>query len=205
MVDLTARTLAPLARRIRNLVNRATLGLVDDDATMQSLQVDATKGETLDAVEHWQGYGISVHPKPGGEVLLLSAGGSRAKPIAVAVADRRYRVTGLESGEVVLHDDQGQTVHLGRDVVTVTDKRGQKILLHGTGCQIQAATFAIGGIGGTGACPANLTGDWQIIGNLHVIGNITATGDIIAGTVSLKNHVHSGVTPGGGNTGVPVP
>ncbi len=30
-------------------------------------------------------------------------------------------------------------------------------------------------------------------------------GDVIAGTISLKNHVHSGVTPGGSDTGAPVP
>jgi hypothetical protein len=36
-------------------------------------------------------------------------------------------------------------------------------------------------------------------------GNVTVTGsgDIKAGTISLLNHVHSGVTTGSGNTGVP--
>lgn len=44
----------------------------------------------------------------------------------------------------------------------------------------------------------------KITGNLLVDGNINATGDIIAGTISLQNHVHSGVQPGAGNTGAPV-
>lgn len=40
--------------------------------------------------------------------------------------------------------------------------------------------------------------------NLIVNGDINATGDILAGTISLKTHVHSGVQPGSGNTGEPV-
>jgi phage baseplate assembly protein gpV len=47
------------------------------------------------------------------------------------------------------------------------------------------------------------TGDQTIIGNLHVYGNITCTGDVVAGGISLRNHTHSGVEPGGGNTGGP--
>lgn len=37
-------------------------------------------------------------------------------------------------------------------------------------------------------------------------GTVKVTGgDVLADTVSLKNHVHSGVTPGPSNTGAPVP
>jgi hypothetical protein len=35
-------------------------------------------------------------------------------------------------------------------------------------------------------------------------GNITTSGDVTAGTVSLKTHIHSGVTTGGGDSGPPV-
>lgn len=41
-------------------------------------------------------------------------------------------------------------------------------------------------------------------GNVKVNGNVNATGDVVAGTVSLKTHVHSGVQTGAGNTGIPV-
>lgn len=36
-------------------------------------------------------------------------------------------------------------------------------------------------------------------------GTITATGEITSGTVALTTHVHSGVQPGSGDTGEPVP
>jgi phage baseplate assembly protein gpV len=35
-------------------------------------------------------------------------------------------------------------------------------------------------------------------------GTIMTTGDVVAGTVSLESHVHTGVTTGGGETGGPV-
>lgn len=40
---------------------------------------------------------------------------------------------------------------------------------------------------------------------INVKGNITVDGDVIAGGVSLKNHIHSGVTRGNGSTDIPTP
>ena len=48
---------------------------------------------------------------------------------------------------------------------------------------------------------ATITGDVRIVN-----GGLTVPDeDVVAGTISLRNHLHSGVQPGGGNTGVPVP
>jgi Phage protein Gp138 N-terminal domain/GpV Apex motif len=41
-------------------------------------------------------------------------------------------------------------------------------------------------------------------GGVHVTGAISATGDVSSGTVTLDTHVHTGVTTGGGSTGLPV-
>jgi hypothetical protein len=40
-------------------------------------------------------------------------------------------------------------------------------------------------------------------GNASVTGNITTPADVTAGSISLKNHTHSGVQSGPGNTGRP--
>lgn len=40
-------------------------------------------------------------------------------------------------------------------------------------------------------------------GKITLNGDIEVTGDVKAGTISLKTHTHSGVTPGPGNTGLP--
>lgn len=51
----------------------------------------------------------------------------------------------------------------------------------------------------------NILGDVAIEGELHVTGDIGSDADVIAGTVSLKQHRHQGVTAGGALSGVPLP
>ena len=46
---------------------------------------------------------------------------------------------------------------------------------------------------------ANVTID----GTLHVTGQITSDADVVTGSISLKNHVHTGVQAGSDNTGGP--
>lgn len=41
-------------------------------------------------------------------------------------------------------------------------------------------------------------------GDLEVRGKITASGDVMAGSVSLQHHVHSGVESGSSNTSTPI-
>lgn len=43
----------------------------------------------------------------------------------------------------------------------------------------------------------------DIVGNVKVTGTVTATGEVTGNSIPLSTHVHGGVTPGGGNTGVP--
>jgi len=45
----------------------------------------------------------------------------------------------------------------------------------------------------------------DVTGNIHSAATITGDTDVIAGTISGKTHTHSGVTPGGGTSGPPVP
>lgn len=45
----------------------------------------------------------------------------------------------------------------------------------------------------------------DITGNLKVTGTIEATGEVTGNGIELSTHLHSGVVPGGGNTGAPVP
>lgn len=47
--------------------------------------------------------------------------------------------------------------------------------------------------------------DINVNGDIHLTGAMDATGDIVATTVSLKTHIHSGVQTGGSTSGPPVP
>ncbi len=42
-------------------------------------------------------------------------------------------------------------------------------------------------------------------GGATIEGDLRVTGDVVAGTISLRHHIHSGIQPGGSNTAEPVP
>lgn len=113
------RAFSALEGRIRLMVGRAIVTLVNDATKLQSLQVELLEGESQDGIEHFQPYGLAAHPHPGAEAVLAFAGGLRSHGLALAVSDRRYRLKGLSQGEVALYDDLGNEVLLGRDGIKV--------------------------------------------------------------------------------------
>lgn len=140
-VRAVERLVAPLARRVRMLLGRAVLRLVDDAKRIQELQVEGYAGELLSGVERFQDYGISSHPHPGAEVVIGCVGGIRSHAIALRVDDRRYRPTGLAEGEVLLYTSEGDHVHLrrGRIIEVVA---GAKLDVTAPVVEVQASTSA---------------------------------------------------------------
>ena len=131
------RMLAPLNRAISNIALRATVVLVNSANKMQTLQLKLRSDEAKESIEHFEAYGYTSRPQPGAEAVTLFFNGDRSHGVAVVVADRRFRLTALEYGEVALHDDQGQKVHLMRDKVLVEtpldiELRGKNIKIHAT-------------------------------------------------------------------------
>ena len=118
-----AKALKPLERRLAQAVLRAVVDAVDDERRLQLVQVSALHGEVQDGVERWQQYGFTSHPHPEAEAVLLAVGGQRSHAVAIAVDDRRYRLVGLERGEVAVYDDQGQYLVLRRDRIDVFGKK----------------------------------------------------------------------------------
>jgi len=134
---LIARMLAPLARAVSNMLVRGTVVLVNATNKMQMLQLRLLSGEAKDGIEHFEPYGFTSNPQPGAEALTLFFGGDRSHGVTVIVADRRYRLTGLVKGEMAIHDDQGQKVHLKRDKILIEtpfdfELRAKNIKLHAT-------------------------------------------------------------------------
>lgn len=164
-----ARLVAPYARRLSNMVARGTVSLVNAASKMQSLQLRLLAGESKDDVEHFEPYGLTSHPRPGAECVALFLDGDRSHGIVVCVADRRYRVKGLESGEVILHDDQGQSVYLMRSGIRLTDKAGSTVVMQGDGSGMMS--FAAG---------LTIHANSKIIGTLEVTQDVTCDATITA-------------------------
>jgi phage baseplate assembly protein V len=109
----------PLAMKVANMLARAKVTSVKATTKMQTLQVAILAGEDKDRLEHYEPYGFTSHPHPGAEVLTAFLDGDRSHGVALVVADRKYRLTTLEEGEVTIHDDLNQKVHLTRAGIIV--------------------------------------------------------------------------------------
>lgn len=170
------RALRPLAQRIQLMLGRAVVQLVNDAAKLQGLQITLLADEVRGDVERFQQYGMTSHPHPGAEAIAASVAGNRDHVVVLAVDDRRYRLMGLERGEVALYTDEGDTIVLKRGgVVEVT-----------AGTKVRLVTPLV-----------------ECSGDVTVAGTLTAAVDVLGGGVSLKGHRHGGVQPGSSQTGVP--
>ncbi|MNP68014.1 Bacteriophage Mu Gp45 protein [compost metagenome] len=104
--------------------------------------------------------------------------GDRSHGVVLVVSDRRFRLQGLEPGEVALYTDEGDFLHF---------KRGRVI-------EVTTATFKV-------SAETAVEFDTPVI---RTTGRIESDGDQVAGGVSQMNHPHDGVMPGSGQSGKPV-
>jgi phage baseplate assembly protein V len=121
------RFLQPLRRRVLLMIGRGIIRLVNDAHGMQRIQMDGLAGEVLDDVERMQEYGFTSVPLNGAVAVFVALAGERANSLVIAVDDRRYRLSGLNAGEVALYDDLGQSVHLKRNGISLFS--GENIIL----------------------------------------------------------------------------
>ncbi len=189
MASLTGapRGLARVANRLRMLVARGVVRLVNDAGGIQIVQVSALKGETRAELERFQNYGFSSVPFAGAEAVVLFVGGDRAHGLVLAIDDRRYRIQSLSPGEVAIYSDEGDEIVL---------KRGNRIeVTSGGEVHVNAATkIRID-------CAAALE-----LEGTSVTVNGTATVVVTSPSVTIQGkdfltHQHTGVQAGGGNTG----
>lgn len=106
------RLLDPLTRRVRGMIARAVIKLVDDAKKAQELQVTVLAGQVSDRVESFGHYGFTSVPPAGTEAILVAVGGARDHLVAIATESREHRPTQMQSGEVQLYSDEGARVHL---------------------------------------------------------------------------------------------
>jgi len=113
MVRLLA-AIQSIRDRVAMMVGRGVLAALDAGGGTPRATIKGVAGEVLGDREYTQDYGLSSRPHPGAEALMLFIGGLRSNGVAVRLFDGRYTMT-LEYGEVAIHDDLGQRVHLTRE------------------------------------------------------------------------------------------
>jgi len=96
----------------------------------EKIQARVLSDETLGNLARVEPYGFSYRPKPGCQPYLVFPGGDRSYGLALVIGDKRYQME-LEEGEVALHDDQGQSVRLGRSGIVI-DGAGKPVTITNT-------------------------------------------------------------------------
>lgn len=146
MMRQVGHMLRPLAVRMANSIARGVVQLVNDSTKMQLLQVGVLAEETVEGdqgAEHFQPYGFSSVPLAGAEHVTLFPNGDRSHPLVIAVADRRYRPTGGEPGEVTVYNHTGATVTITKDGdIVATPASGRKVLLGSESASLPPALAA---------------------------------------------------------------
>ena len=115
-----------LVRRTRMMIVRTILSGINDAPGIQAVQIRLLAGESKDNVAHLQSYGFTAHPHPGAEAVALFMSGDRGHGVVICVDDRRYRIKGLEEGEVAIYTDE-DLLSGGHRIIF---KRGQEIEVH---------------------------------------------------------------------------
>lgn len=106
--------IAPIRRRVRLMISRAVLSAISDGAGIQLVQVKLLDGEVRDGVERFQDYGFTSVPLPGAEGVAGCISGSRDHAVIIKMDDRRYRIKGLQPGEVAFYTYKDKEDHKHR-------------------------------------------------------------------------------------------
>lgn len=124
MIQELNRLLEPIRNRVRLLVARALITATQDGEGGITLELNLGGGEVRDELETVQQYGVSSRPRPGSQVVTLFLGGSRDAGVVIASKGMGSSMSfSLKEGEVALHTDEGDSVHLknGRVVAITTE------------------------------------------------------------------------------------
>lgn len=151
MMDAAER----LWRRLLLAVGRGRIASVDDAGQVQKMQVKLGSDETIDAIPRLAEYGFQSRPPVGSDAVLIFVAGERSNGVVIACGNQTFRMRSLESGEVAISDDKGQSVHLSADGIKVNG----------------------------GGLPVNITNTPQVTidsADVQMTGRLTVDGDILS-------------------------
>ena len=208
---------------------RCTVTTSQNDDELREVQIELQDGEVRHDVEHIEPYGFSSEPYTDKktDAIALFTDESHELGVVINVADRRYRVKSLKTGEVVLYDDLHRKIHLKRegifidgvdDLVTITTSndiiancnncnitcKSSANVNCGTSATVVAPSILLdGNVTVTGTLITGTTGGGAASfgGTVTAQGSIHSNDDVTAGSISLKNHIHTGDS--GGSTSKP--
>lgn len=180
------------------LAFRGVLTLVKAAGAVQLVQLDGLAGEQLQDAELFQDYGYTSNPPAGTMAIVLPIGGRTAHGIVIATEHGSYRLKNLQSGEVAIYTDEGDSIVLKRGrLIEVTT---QTFTLNaGVAINLNAPTI-------TGNASAGIALNTPLVA---ASTDVKAQGEVIDhGNKSMSGmrdtyNTHTHTDPQGGSVGTP--
>lgn len=119
------------------LLSRGVITLINSSTKLQSVQMHFLDDGVKDGLEYFEPYGFTATaPANNREGLALFFDGDRGHGVVICIANRQYRLRGLQPGEVALYDDQGQKIVLSKTGIHITSPDSIRLeapIVHCTG------------------------------------------------------------------------
>ena len=186
--------LTRLSRRMRAVIGRGRISMVDDSGPVQTVQASLSAFELFDGIPRVVEFGLASCPPAASEAVFVFIAGDRSNGIVIGTNHQASRMRNLAPGEAALYDVLGRSIYLKADGGIVVEAANDAVTVNNaTTVTINAST--------------------EVVLNtptLTVNGDIKATGKITDAVRSMADdrsiydgHTHGGVSAGSGNTDPP--
>lgn len=188
-------------RALSNLIRYGTVDSVDHQAKRAVVRVGGVLTKPLPWLAARAGnVSIWSPPSVGEQVMVLAPNGNlgAAAVLAGIFSDASPAPASASADNVVILADDGAEIIYDRAAhkLQATLPAGGTVDLTAPGGVTITGDVTITG-------KVTIAGDVAIDGKTDATGTITSASDVKAGSISLKNHKHSGVQSGSSKTGVP--
>ncbi|HDR8930431.1 TPA: phage baseplate assembly protein [Burkholderia vietnamiensis] len=171
------------------MMARGTITLVDDSKTVQTMQVRVNGLELIPDLPRFAEFGFTSNPPSGTQAVIASKNGDRNDGIVIATSNAKYRLVGLSTGEVAIHDDKGQSVYLSASGIVVNGGGNPITLTNTPKVRAETARFECTGdiVDNCDTTGRSMAGDRVIFdGHNHQVKNVQGGSSTITSEVPTQ-------------------
>ena len=184
--------------KVRGIVERCRVTNASGGTPLRTLQAEMRYQDVRDNIEHIEAYGLTSEPHVNSEGVALSLNGDPNHTVVIMVADRRYRMTGLKTGEVALYDDLGRSVYLTRDGIVINGADSPIQVNTSSTISVKGSSITMEGTGDISLKAPNISFSAT---TMKSTGTFSSSGDFYVRGLNVYTHVHNGDS--GGTTSTP--